>query len=123
MAAADALSSVQRRLQTAVRAELHINAFIISRTETASLRYSAADTSPATPIFPGATSDGQITDTGADGTGRLVFLIDNDDTLALVLGRLYISGVKVLLDNDFAYDVDELTVPVRIRQAVVQAID
>lgn len=74
-------------------------------------------------IFPGATSDGQITDTGADGTGLLVFVIDNDDVDALDTGRLYISGVKVILSSDFAYDVDELTVPVRVRQAVVQAID
>lgn len=74
-------------------------------------------------IYPGATLSGQITDTGADGTGQLVFVIDNDDVDALDTGRLYISGVKVILDNDFAYDVDELTVPVRVRQAVVQAID
>lgn len=74
-------------------------------------------------IFPGATSDGQITDTGADGTGLLVFLIDNDDVDALETGRLYISGVKVILSSGFAYDVDELTAPIRVRQAVVQAID
>lgn len=73
-------------------------------------------------IFPGATADGQITDTGGDGTGLLRFILDNDDVDALDVGVLYISGVKVILDNDFAHDVDELTVPVRVRQPVVRAI-
>lgn len=74
-------------------------------------------------IFPGATDDGQITDTGADGTGLLRFVLDNDDVDALSVGILYISGVKVILDNGFAHDVDELTVPVRVRQPVVRAVD
>jgi hypothetical protein len=47
----------------------------------------------------GQTVDGQITDTGADGIGLLRFLLDNDDTDALSEGSLYISGVKVVLDD------------------------
>lgn len=74
-------------------------------------------------IFPGVTADGQITDAGSDGTGLLKFLIDNDDIDALATGVLYISGVKVILSSDLAYDVDELTAPVRVRQAVVRAVD
>ena len=74
-------------------------------------------------IFPGVTDDGQITDTGADGTGLLRFILDNDDVDALDVGSLYVSGVKVVLDDDFAHDVDELTVPVRVRQPVVRSID
>lgn len=74
-------------------------------------------------IFPGVTADGQITDTGADGTGLLRFILDNDDVDALEVGTLYISGVKVILSDDFAHDVDELTVPVRVRQPVVRAVN
>jgi hypothetical protein len=74
-------------------------------------------------IYPGETADGQIADTGADGTGQLRFLLDNDDVDALAVGQLYLSGVKVVLDDGHAFDVPELTVPVRVRQAVVRAVD
>lgn len=74
-------------------------------------------------IFPGATDDGQILDTGADGIGLLRFVLDNDDVDAIATGTLYISGVKVILSNGYAHDVDELTVPVRVRQPVVRAVD
>lgn len=73
-------------------------------------------------IYPGDSADGQILDTGADGTGLLRFILDNDDVDALAPGSLYISGVKVILSNGFAHDVDELTVPVRVRQPVVRAV-
>ena len=74
-------------------------------------------------IGSGATDDGQILNDGSGGTASLRFVLDNDDTDALTVGTLYISGVKVLLDNDFAHAVDSLTCPVRVKQPVVRAID
>ncbi len=67
-------------------------------------------------------ADGQILDTGADGTGLLRFVIESDDLDALEVGTLYISGVSVELDNGFQFDVDELSSPVRVRQAVVRDV-
>jgi hypothetical protein len=73
-------------------------------------------------IYPGSTADGQIIDTGADGTGSFRFVLDNDDVDAFETGTLYISGVKAILSKDYAHDVDELTVPVRVREPVVRTV-
>jgi hypothetical protein len=73
-------------------------------------------------IYPGVTSSGQITDTGTNGTASLVFIIDNDDADALVIGTLYMSAVKVLLDSGLAYQPPYTRRPTRVTSAGIERV-
>src|SRR4051812_38881605 len=50
-----------------------------------------------------AGADGQVTDDGSAGTGKVKFIIGNDDCDGLDTTKLYISAVKVYLSDGMDY--------------------
>ena len=44
-------------------------------------------------------TDGQITDTGVDGTGVIVFNLSPDDTASLTALKQYVYSIKIRLNN------------------------
>jgi hypothetical protein len=72
-------------------------------------------------IVPGAVvGQGQITDTGADGTGEVLFQLSNAETLALPIGVRTAYDIKVLTSAGKIYTPEQgvwLSVP-RVTQAI-----
>ena len=58
---------------------------------------------------------GQVTDTGADGTGQLEFYVGDTDVEGLSTGEWYHASVSVELDNGEIYTVPETIEGARIR--------
>jgi hypothetical protein len=73
-------------------------------------------------ILPGAVvGQGQITDTGADGTGEVLFQLSNADTLGLPIGNRLLYSIKVLTSANKIYTPEQgiyQSVP-RVTQAIV----
>ncbi len=73
-------------------------------------------------ITSSATASGQITDTGADGTGTIEFIFGATTLAGIVdFKRNYYTAVKVILSNGSAYLLPNSLMSTRIHQAAISA--
>lgn len=76
-------------------------------------------------ITPGSSEDGQISNTGEDGTGVLEFLISVDalNGIEPSTTKTFYTAVKVILDNGSAYLLPNALIPTRIHPAGIEATE
>lgn len=73
-------------------------------------------------ITSSPTASGQITDTGADGTGTLEFVIGATALNAITdLTKTYYTAVKVILSNGSAYLLPNSLMPTKIHSPAITA--
>lgn len=73
-------------------------------------------------ITASPTASGQITDTGADGTGTLEFVIGTTALNAITdLSKTYYTAVKVILSNGSAYLLPNSLMPTKIHSPAIAA--
>ena len=73
-------------------------------------------------ITSSATASGQITDTGADGTGVLQFVIGTSSLSAITdLKKNYYTAIKVILSNGAAYLLPNSLMSTRIHSPAITA--
>jgi hypothetical protein len=67
-------------------------------------------------------ADGVISDTGADGTGTLEFVIAADSLEDITdLGKTYYTAIKVILSNGSAYLLPNSLMPTKIHSPAIEA--
>lgn len=77
-------------------------------------------------ITPGASEEGQIdtpgeiSDTGADGTGVLSFVFDNVGIGSVPTNKVVWMGVKVALDSGLVYEIPRSVRPLRVIPAFIE---
>lgn len=73
-------------------------------------------------ITSSPTASGQITDTGADGTGTLEFVIGATALDAITdLSKTYYTAVKVILSNGSAYLLPNSLMPTKVHSHAISA--
>lgn len=79
-----------------------------------------ADAAIFVTITASPTADGQITDTGASGTGTVQFSISHTETGTLVPGQEYVGMMKALLNNGKVGTFEKQKI--KVIQGIVQAV-
>lgn len=89
----------------------------------ASLADADADALVSKEIDLGAGSMGQILDDGGtDQEANLVFVLDDDDANVLVVGKTYMSAVKVLLSSGLSYQPPYTRRPCKCLSAGIERV-
>lgn len=73
-------------------------------------------------ITPTPGADGQVIDTGADTIGKLEFYIGPSDTTLLSTNQYYYVAVKIKLDNDEVYLLEESIEPARVLEFGIEQL-